>query len=247
MAFTILIMTSLQVKAQVSIGSLSEPQKGELLELKTIEVTNPASLTDPSNETVGTTGGGLGLPRVRLIDRNTLEPFINSNSPEWTDNAKLTHAGMVVYNISVSDSTEKRANKIFSLGLYVWNGSEWSKITDHKNDKKFFYMPSFRIELSKTGPDSFNLYDEYVRQFTKNSNPANNMFVSSNTNANFVNIPTHESGRLYTYNELDFVVTYYDKSIMTIDKIDTNGLMHYTITDLNLSEKSYINVVLVVR
>jgi hypothetical protein len=247
--FAVLIITSLNVKAQVTIGSLNEPQKGILLELKTVEVTNPTSLTDPDNETVDATGGGLGLPRVRLIDRNTLDPFIDSNNgQEWNDNAKLTHAGMVVYNIHVSDSTEKRANKIFSLGLYVWNGSEWSKIKDNKNDKKFFYMPSFCIELTNPGSNSFNLYAEYVKQFTKDSNPITNTFVSSNTDANFVNIPTHESGRLYTANELDFVVTYYDKNIMTINSIDTNGLMNYTIDNLNnLSEKSFINVVLVVR
>jgi hypothetical protein len=247
MVFAILIIAGLNVKAQVTIGSLTEPQKGELLELKTKNAQNPGSVSDPKNETVDANGGGLGLPRVRLVDRFTLEPFIDkNNASEWTAETKLTHAGLVVYNINVSDPAEPDESKIFSLGLYVWNGSEWSRLMDNKNEKKFFYMPSFLIELTAKGNDqSFNLYQEYERQFTKSSE--NETFVSSNTTSGFVNIPTHESGRLYTANELDFVVTYYDKSIMTINSIDTYGEMHYDVIDLNLTEKSFINVVLVVK
>jgi hypothetical protein len=240
----VLVVSGQNVSAQVTIGSSTAPQKGVLLDLKTIDANNPSNVTDLTNQTVDASSGGLGLPRVRLYDRYTLDPFVSSQSAEWSSVNKLTYAGLVVYNINVSDSTEKQANKIFSLGLYVWNGSEWTKIVDGKNEKKFFYMPSFNIELTQTGSDSYNLYNEYVKQFTKDNNDT---FVSSNTDVNFVNIPTHESGRLYTYDELDFVVTYYDKSIMIIDSIATNGKMYYTVSNLNLTANSFINVVLVVK
>jgi hypothetical protein len=130
--------------------------------------------------------------------------------------------------------------------LYVWDGSRWERLGDNNNgSKKFFYMPSFLIELTKTGPGKFNLYEEYERQFTKSI--YNDTFVSSSIDPGFTNVPTHESGRLYHANELEFVVTYYDKSIMFIDRIDPDGEMWYRIDNLNLTVKSYINVVLVVK
>jgi hypothetical protein len=226
--FSILVITSLNVKAQVTIGSAGAPEKGMLLQLKT----KTADAT--TNETVDETGGGIGFPRVNLVDKATLQPFITTTP---TPDEKRLHTGTVVYNLSTSNG--------FLPGLYVWDGEKWGKVNE--GGSKFFYMPSFCIELTQIGPDSFNLYDEYVNQFTKDSSDLDETFVSSNTSASFVNIPTHESGRLYTANELDFVVTYYDTSIMTISSIDTNGWMYYNVKNLNLSEKSFINVVLVVK
>jgi hypothetical protein len=224
--FAILAITSLNVKAQVTIGSAGAPEKGMLLQLKTKEATSS------DNQTVDETGGGIGFPRVNLVDKATLQPFITTTP---TDDEKRLHTGTVVYNLSTLNG--------FLPGLYVWDGEKWGKVNE--GGSKFFYMPSFNIELTKIGPDSFNLYEEYERQFTNSG--SGDTFVSSNTNANFTNIPTHESGRLYTANELDFVVTYYDTTIMTIDRIETNGEMYYNVDNLNLSEKSFINVVLVVK
>jgi hypothetical protein len=98
----------------VTIGSLNEPVKAALLDLKT---KNPGA----DNVTVESDkGGGLVFPRVKLKDVNTLEPFIPTNSPEWTteiDNTKKVHTGMMVYNLETGNG--------FSPGIYVWNGSKW--------------------------------------------------------------------------------------------------------------------------
>jgi hypothetical protein len=250
----ILAISGLGATAQVTIGSGNTPQDGVLLELKTKDVNTAAitAVTDDANETVDNTGGGLLFPRVKLVNRFTLEPFIPTDA-DWTSNAnklKETHAGMVVYNIYKPTGTIS-ADIDFDLGLYVWNGNEWVKLTE-KNDKvtsaenRFFYLPSFNIELAAIADNlHFNLYDEYVRQFTLDDNITAHAFVSSNDQLAFV--PSHKSSNLYAANELDYVVTYYDKDIVEIVSIGTNGDMLYNVKSLNLTANSFINVVLVVR
>ncbi|MDR3340971.1 MAG: hypothetical protein LBT25_12955, partial [Candidatus Symbiothrix sp.] len=76
-----------EAKAQVTIGSDILPEKGALLELKTLAPSpNIPSVTDPGNVTVDASGGGLGLPRVQLADRANLEPFISATDPDWLAN-----------------------------------------------------------------------------------------------------------------------------------------------------------------
>jgi hypothetical protein len=248
-AFALLAITTLNVNAQVTIGSDNEPEKAMLLQLKTREPNNPQSATDPENVTVNdASGGGLGLPRVILQDRFTLDPFVDSQSADWTGNIgkiKEKHAGLVVYNINVSPDSETRLNKIFQQGAYVWTGEEWRKVTDGSNHKRYFYMPAFNMELGNpdgTTVHHCNLYDEYARQFTRQNNSS---FVSSNQSID--NIPTHESGRLYLPGELDYVVTYYDQRIITINRISALGDMEYTVNSLDLDANSYVSIIFVIR
>jgi hypothetical protein len=144
---------------------------------------------------------------------------------------------MVVYNLSASGD--------FQQGLYVWKGVELERVNENKGIR-FFYMPSFNIALTKLGPDSFNLYEEYEKQFTK-TGASDDLFVS-NPDFKKTNVPTHESGRLHKKDELDYVITYYDKRIIDNITINDEGLMEYTVKDMALDPiKSYINVVLVVK
>jgi hypothetical protein len=238
MLIAILALASLSLKAQVVIGSPQlEPEKAMLLDLKN-QTANPST-----NETVNDEGGGLGLPRVRLVNRTTLEPFISDSPADLTADVKKLHTGMVVYNLSTGISG-------FQQGLYVWDGNEWAKMQDDNNSKtasqKFFYMPSFNIELTGNvgDKDSFNLYEEYKRQFTRNS--SNPQFKS---NPGFTGnvVPTRADGQLYEANELDYVVTYYDTQVIQVDSISNAGLLSYTIKGLTLTLNSFINVVLVVK
>ncbi|MDR2495721.1 MAG: hypothetical protein LBD21_01140 [Tannerellaceae bacterium] len=105
--------------AQVTIGSGGLPARAALLDLKSMDAVNPPGATDPLN--VSSVTGGLLLPRVKLLDRYTLEPFIATSDADWQNNAstrlKEMHAGMMVYNIS------NRAP--FRPGVYTWNGDRW--------------------------------------------------------------------------------------------------------------------------
>lgn len=97
---------------QITIGSGIPPAKGALLELKENEA-------DSENVTAKT--GGFGLPRVKLENVITLQPFIPTNSVDWnTSNiaaTKKNHTGLMVYNLSETSG--------FVKGIYVWDGNRW--------------------------------------------------------------------------------------------------------------------------
>ncbi|MDR3218337.1 MAG: hypothetical protein LBU22_05045 [Dysgonamonadaceae bacterium] len=236
----IVVFGSVNLTAQVTIGSVTNvPMKGALLELKTKDAPKTITgVTDPNNATVDANGGGLGLPRVNLTDRATLQPFISTTDPDWV-NASQTkikehHAGLMVYNLT------DNATKNLHQGIYIWDGAKWAIM----GGKRFFYLPSFNIEVDKaiTGTRTYDLYAEYEKQFKKGT--TGSQFISSNVA--LTEISSLENGHLYEPNELDYVITYYDNSVMTINSV-TNGIMAYTINDFNFTEKTFINVVLVVK
>ncbi|MDR3058706.1 MAG: hypothetical protein LBU84_11275 [Prevotella sp.] len=109
----------LTTTAQVTIGSGNPSSRAALLELKDHDASAPASVTDDTNVTSET--GGLLLPRVKLIDKNTLQPFIDISDEIWdekeTNKIREIHAGLMVYNLSVTAE--------FEQGIYVWDGAKW--------------------------------------------------------------------------------------------------------------------------
>jgi hypothetical protein len=242
MVFAILILTSLNVKAQITVGSAAMPERAMLLELKTQEATSA------DNQTVGVNGkgGGLGLPRVNLIDKATLEPFISKNDADWKsnkDNLKEKHAGMMVYNLNTTSGD-------FQQGIYAWDGAQWNKIQDNKDagNERYFYLPSCNIKLEKENvEETFDIYLVYTQFARATATSTNDCFVSSSKNT-VTHIPSNKSGRIYNADELEYVVTYYDKRIMYDLKIEDDGKLKYKVKDLNLLDKnSYINIVLVVK
>ncbi|MDR2954464.1 MAG: hypothetical protein LBV43_05235 [Prevotella sp.] len=114
-----LLGISLTTTAQVTIGSGTVPSKAALLELKDQNANTPALVTDDANVTSKT--GGLLLPRVKLINNNTLQPFIEITNKLWdekeTNKIRETHAGLMVYNLSTAAG--------FEQGIYVWDGAKW--------------------------------------------------------------------------------------------------------------------------
>ncbi|TWP28504.1 hypothetical protein ETU08_08650 [Apibacter muscae] len=105
---SIFFLFSLKFNSQVTIGSLSKPVKGSILDLKAQE-------PDANNITAK---GGLVLPRVELVDANelTFSDFSIADADNG-GNQKLIHTGLTVYNVSEVDP--------FCKGIYSWNGEEW--------------------------------------------------------------------------------------------------------------------------
>lgn len=89
-------------KAQVTIGSNSEPLTGALLQLK--ENDNAATASNSSK--------GLLLPRVALTSTTVTSVITGLTA------APTNYKGLVVYNVGASGST-------VPVGTYVWTGSEW--------------------------------------------------------------------------------------------------------------------------
>lgn len=119
---TVLLMGS-GMKAQVTVGAGLEPNNGAILDIKEY---NPTDLqTDNTTATKG-----MLLPRVSLTDMSNLYPmFLGNTDYENNTNAKKDkedeiHTGLVVYNIHLDFCEEVYP------GTYVWDGHEWSRLTD---------------------------------------------------------------------------------------------------------------------
>lgn len=205
--------------SQVTIGSDMPPEAGALLDLKT-EYSGKLGM--------GVTNvGGLLLPRVELVSINTLEPLVEASVANHEEQ-KRKHTGLLVYNLKVD--TDKGLKK----GIYTWDGEQWKTTSDEsvKKDVSFFYMPSFIIDTSVTGPGQpINLHAEYLRQF---GSPA----VSSRNAP--AGIPVYPPASLYYY------VTDYDESVFSDITISETGVMNYTVKAA-AGPASLINIVFVVK
>jgi len=97
---------------------------------------------------------------------------------------------------------------------------------------KFFYMPSVVFDISVIGTYTRNLYNEYINQF---ATPA----IKS---AGAVEgIPT------LLASQLEYYVTYYDTNIFENLSIDQNGVLTYRVKNSSASEKTFMNIVFVVK
>ncbi|MDR2955531.1 MAG: hypothetical protein LBV43_10650 [Prevotella sp.] len=239
----------------VTVGSPNPPAKAALLEIKSEETANPVSTTDATNITSKI--GGLGLPRVYLENKKTLEPFIVKTA-DWDDTTpsqttldiKRKHAGMMVYNIYVSkDDTNNPGtdpDTRLKQGVYVWDGAKWTMVGEGVG-QRYFYIPSFNIPIEEITPSgdpdlTLDLYQEYASQFTKAGNTT--FFSNNNTLAR---VPSPDESALYKTDELDYVITYFDESVISVTGIDDYGVMSYRVISLKTTPDSFLNVVFVVK
>jgi hypothetical protein len=112
---------SFPVKAQVTIGSGIEPQRGALLDVKSKDAATPGGETTDQN------GGGILMPRVELVDINSLEPFIAAGDQDA--DTKANHKGLVVYNLTATGG--------FAAGPYSWDGTKWVGGADANDIKDY--------------------------------------------------------------------------------------------------------------
>jgi len=245
--------------AQVTVGMDNPPAKAALLEIKS-EESVPSAVNHNSNIT--SKKGGLGLPRVMLQNKKTLQPFLPAGTgTEFDSNTgkiKEKHAGLMVYNIYVSPKTETDSDKKFKQGVYVWDGAKWTLVGEGSGEK-YFYIPSFNIKLdpAKVGStDKVDLYAEYVKQFTDDSSTnLSSLFVTnSDSQVKDATVPSPEIGTLYTRAELDYVITYYDKNV--IDELsilnaasggNERGTLLFKVKSTDTTPNSFMNVVFVIK
>lgn len=226
----------LSLEAQIVIGTLGKPESAAILDLKT-ETVAPNSVNDISNVT--TYAGGLNLPRVYLVNKKTLEPFISTTDTEWLNDAsskiKTKHAGLIVYNIYQTPSTVTNPDLTFRQGTYIWNGSEWQNLGERQN---FFPMPATNLPMPAVTKDSdpdltFDLYQVYSDNYT---NPSKS--ISSNSNIT----EAYFKEQLHPRHHLDYVVTHYDADVLIINSIDADGVMHYRVKDMDVKATSFLNI-----
>ncbi|MDR2955530.1 MAG: hypothetical protein LBV43_10645 [Prevotella sp.] len=247
---------ALKLHSQVSAGSVQPPEKGFVLQIKNKE----PNLSAGDNSTVDANGGGLGLSRVFLKNMKTLEPFI-AKTADWdnvtpsqeTANIKMKHAGLTVYNIYSwkEDPTNDNNNNIpntdtkFQKGVYVWDGEQWALVG--QSGQRYFYMPAFNLPLNQLGDTTFDLYEEYRWQFTKDRAPYTDKPLFATNETNLATVPSPDIGYLYQRGELDYAVIYYDNNIIEITGLDNNGVMSYKVLDMDPGPESFMNVVFIVK
>lgn len=224
------LVNCIQLKGQVTIGASLPPEKGAILDLKQ---QNP----DTNNITANT--GGLLLPRVKLEDRNSLRPIITDTDPDL-ENLKRSHVGLMVYNLGKTESTVTDKNEILKEGIYTWNGQLWSMYVDHteESDISYFYLPSFNLPITSLGNKTYNLYEEYVKQYTEQGNTK---WTASNPHLSKIS-------RIYQADELDYVVTdISDDTVLKVKSISPLGVMNYEVFQTTADPNFYINIVIVIK
>jgi len=95
--------------SQVTMGTVTPPAQGALLDLKEKDTTDGGA-----NST-----RGLNLPRVSLIAIDQLEPCAQTNS---TNNK--AHTGLIVYNTTDNSETDNT----LTPGIYYWDGARWGPL-----------------------------------------------------------------------------------------------------------------------
>lgn len=103
----ILVLSSIELLGQVTIGLGEAPARAGLLQLKDQE---------PDSNNITSKTGGFILPRVALVNLKTLEPFINPTETGY-DSEKAKNVGLMVYNMNKTTP--------FVPGLYLWDGDKW--------------------------------------------------------------------------------------------------------------------------
>jgi len=101
---------TLPLQSQVTIGSLSEPLKGSLLDLKE---------SNESNGGANTTKGVI-YPRVLLTNLDELYPMLTGSESGYQA-LKPSYTGLTVYNVNTAPP--------FGKGLYTWNGAKWIRMS----------------------------------------------------------------------------------------------------------------------
>ncbi|GHT06119.1 hypothetical protein FACS189440_02730 [Bacteroidia bacterium] len=135
-----LLVWSVAMNAQVTIGSLTTPDKGSLLQLRE-EMAEP-DLTGANIANLENASKGLLFPRVALRAFDLLDPLYGTatENPDktWTDAAtdedKLRATGMVVFNVNPN-------TKGLGIGLYVWNMDQWIKVSGDQSDASASITP----------------------------------------------------------------------------------------------------------
>lgn len=201
------IFLSIQLNAQVTIGSGEPPVEGSLLDLKEF------------NDDLAKNGGinaskGLLLPRVALTDMNNLYPMF---SAPYSLEENNKHMGLMVYNVNNDICLNLHS------GVYIWDGSKWAPLgkkrdqphvdilTDVRGDEiNKYYTSWFKSTNTDAGwwmvenlrttkwPDGSNVDLNYIPDPTIDNNEVGKFaaYTSPLMNTNLV----EEYGYFYNYN-----------------------------------------------
>ncbi|PXV65937.1 hypothetical protein CLV62_106111 [Dysgonomonas alginatilytica] len=184
------------------------------------------SLDVQAFNTDATTAEGFMAPRLTLAQ-------LASKDGKYL----AAQTGTIVYITDIAGTTTPKTVKVTQAGYYYFDGTIWRSVGSGAG-LQFFYMPPFNLPITTVANNvTFDLYAEYKKQFTKTGNST---YVSSNTA--LAAIPN-----LYTADKLDYVVTYYDNTVVKVNSISAAGVLNYNVLKTEIDAGSFITIILVVK
>lgn len=120
LVFVILMKIPMGLQAQVTIGANEAPEKHAILQVK-----DEISSSGGTLGGVTATKGGLLLPRVELVKKHELLPFVlpsELGTTEYETVTKPAHTGLIVYNLA------EIIDEDLSIGLVQWDGEKWINV-----------------------------------------------------------------------------------------------------------------------
>jgi len=195
--------------------------------------TPKATLDVVASKTDGSTAEGLIAPRLSGDQMKAGDAMYNA-----AQNGTLVYATAASSDAGV---TGKKTINVSKPGYYYYDAPNNVWVAVGAGNSQWFYMPSFNLPITATGPATFNLYNEYVAQFTGLPNSASPTGeLKKSTGAAGLPIP-------YSANQLEFYVTEYTPSVLKVDTISAAGVMSYTVLQTNVPDGSFINVIFKVK
>lgn len=222
---------------QISSGTSSQISAGTTMQLS---APNNIMLQSPTefNNTLLDVNDSAGTSGQILSSTGTGVEWVNNQQNTVTKTSNSSTSTPATYSFPVGYTPIENDFFIYELTsgehstIYIYNDGVWEQIAPTKASR-IFYPPSIAIDASTTGSGrTINLYTQYTTQF---NSPAVGSTSAPAT------IPTYNADELYYY------VTDYDTSILTINSIDDNGLMTYSVDNIPADDNTIINVVFVVK
>lgn len=191
-----------------------------------INTDTPKATLDIKVQTTGvTTAEGLIAPQL------TRSQLVGKDARYGTD-----QKGAIIYVSTIDGTTTTKTTKVTIAGYYYFDGSIWQPM-DYTPES--LYLPSFNLPMTAVGTaKTYDLYTNvYKKQFTKTGNST---WVSSN--ASLTQIP-----EVYTASQLDFVVTYYDPSVIKVNSVSATGVLNYDVLSIDPNDSSFMNIIMVIK
>lgn len=217
-----------------------------------INTTKPKAIMDVNVKRTNDDGTGTidNTQTVGLLAPRLTRAELTANTAAYT----VDQSGALIYitDISGGDIIGNRIN-IKAAGYYYFDGTVWKavgsgnalagdNITTMINNNiikgKFFYMPSIVIDVSSLSTGQFvNLYAKYKEQFQLAD-------ATTSTSSTGVGFPT--ASLVASENDLDYYITYYDKTVFANVKVSVNGILTYDVVG-TATDKTYMNIVFALK
>jgi hypothetical protein len=163
-------------------------------------------------------------------------------------NYTTAQTGAIVYITAASASPAGQTVNVTAPGYYYFDGSLWkgvgsgastltadnitTKIDSNTIKGLFFYMPSIALDLTQTS-GVVNLYARYTAQFGL-----------ADTTTSAKNPAAPASIPVLASNQLNYYITYYDKTVLSNVQVSDTGQLTYDVIG-SATDATYVNIVFV--